>query len=232
MKFVFVTIFENLISPYFDDSILKRAVENHLIDISFINPRNHTNNKHKKVDDYAVSGGAGLVLSPQPIFDSIKCAKQLNPTSKIIFMAPAGKRFTQTDAIRLAKEDSIIFVCGRYDGLDERAVEELADEVLSIGDFVLTGGELAATVISDSIARNIAGVLGNEASLELESFENSLLEAPTFSKPANFMNITVPSMFLKGNHSKIADFKKSLSAMKTKFHRPDLYKKQGKDNEK
>lgn len=232
MKFVFVTIFENLISPYFEDSILKRAVQNRLIDIAFINPRDHTSNKHKKVDDYAVSGGAGLVLSPQPLFASIGYAKQLNPASKVIFMAPAGKRFTQADSIRLAKEESIIFVCGRYDGIDERALESLADEVLSIGDFVLTGGELAATVISDSIARNITGVLGNEGSLELESFGNSFLEAPTFSKPPNFMNLTVPSMFLKGNHSKIADFKKSLSAMKTKFHRPDLYKKQGKDNEK
>jgi len=227
MNFVFVTLFENLISPYFEDSILSRAKESKLIKLEFVNPRNFTKNKYKKVDDYAVTGGAGLVLSPQPLFDSIMYKKKETPSIHTIFLAPAGKKFLQKDAIRLAKLDSIMFVCGRYDGIDERVIEELADEVISIGDFVLTGGEIAATVICDAIARNINGVLGNELSLELESFEDELLESPTFSKPPNFNKIYVPSIFLKGNHSKIADFKKSLSVMKTKFHRPDLYKKRG-----
>lgn len=225
MKFTFVTLFENLIKPYFEDSILKRAILKNCFEIEFINPRNFSLNKHKKVDDYAVSGGAGLVLSPQPMFDCLSTITHEN--SYFIFLAPAGKQFKQKDAIRLSKKKNIIFVCGRYDGIDERVTEKFADEIFSIGDFVLTGGELAATTICDSICRNIYGVLGNSDSLSGESFENELLESPTFSKPYTFNKLTAPSIFLKGNHSKIATFKKDLALMKTKFHRPDLHKQQG-----
>jgi tRNA (guanine37-N1)-methyltransferase len=228
MKFVFVTIFENLIAPYFEDSILRRAKDSKLIELQYVNPRDFTKNKHKKVDDYAVSGGAGLVLSPQPLFDLFYSLKQKNTNAHTIFLTPAGKKFNQKDAIRLATEETIVLVCGRYEGIDERVIEEFADEVLSIGDFVLTGGELAAMTICDAVTRNIEGVLGNQESLEFESFEDDLLEAPTFSKPPNFQNFCVPSTFLKGNHSRILDFKKTLSVLKTKFHRPDLYRKRGK----
>jgi len=236
MRFVFATLFENLVAPYFEDSILKRAISKNLFSVEFINFREFSTNKHNKVDDYCVSGGAGMALMPQPLFDALDDCKIKNSNTHTIFLVPSGKRFTQKDAVRLSKRESILFVCGRYEGIDERVLEEYADELFSIGDFVLTGGELPALVMCDAIARNIKGVLGNEDSKDKESFEDELLEAPTFAKPSNFRNFYAPSIFLKGNHSKIADFKKSLAVMKTKFHRPDLYKKhittRGKHDEK
>jgi tRNA (guanine37-N1)-methyltransferase len=235
MRFVFVTLFKNLIAPYFEDSILKRALSKGLFSVEYINFRDFSASKHNKVDDSCISGGAGMALTPQPLFDAILDFKN-NTNAHTIFLVPSGKKFTQKDALRLSKYDNILFVCGRYEGIDERALEEIADELFSIGDFVLTGGELPALVICDAIARNVEGVLGNELSKENESFENELLEAPTFAKPANFRNFYAPSIFLKGNHSKIADFKNGLAIMKTKFHRPDLYKKhittRGKYDEK
>jgi tRNA (guanine37-N1)-methyltransferase len=236
MRFVFVTLFKNLVSSYFEDSILKRAISKGLFEVEFINFRDFSTNKHNKVDDSCISGGAGMALTPQPLFDTILDFKSKNISTHIIFLVPSGKKFTQKDSARLAKHENVLFVCGRYEGIDERVLEEFADELFSIGDFVLTGGELPALVICDAIARNIKGVLGNECSKENESFEDELLEAPTFAKPSNFRNFFAPSIFLKGNHSKIADFKKGMAIMKTKFHRPDLYKKHistlGKHDEK
>ena len=223
MKFTFVTLFENLIQPYFEDSILKKAMEKELLDIEFINPRDFTKNKHNKVDDYQAGGGAGLLLNAQPLYDTLDAIRKQNPKAYFIFPAPAGKPFKQVDAKRLAKKENIVFVNGRYEGIDERVVETYADEVFSIGDYVLTGGELASMVMSDAISRNIAGVLGNEDSLEEESFENELLEAPSFTKPAVFEKKSVPSEFLKGNHAKISNLKNELAKLKTKYFRPDLY---------
>lgn len=224
MKFTFVSLFPNLIKPYFEDSILKRAKDNSFINLSFINPRDFTKNKHKKVDDYMISGGAGLLMSPEPLFNALRFIKKDND-AYFIFMSPVGKSFVQKDAKRLAKKTHIVFVCGRYEGIDERVVEEFADEVLSIGDFVITGGELAALCMSDAISRNINGILGNENSLLEESFENELLEAPSWTKPKKFQNLHVPSEFLKGNHGKIIGLKKDMSICKSIFHRPDLYQK-------
>ena len=195
MKFTFITLFENLVKPYFCDSILKRAISNNFIEIDFINPRNFTNDKHNKVDDY------------------------------MIFLTPAGKKFSQNDAKRLSKKDHICFVCSRYEGLDERVVELWADEVFCIGDFILTGGELPALCMSDAISRNVPGVLGNDMSLEVESFEGNLLEAPSFTKPDNFRSIFVVSEFLKGNHAKIHNLKNKMAHCKTRYFRPDLYQK-------
>lgn len=223
MKFTFVTLFDNLIKPYFEDSILKKAIEKKLLSIEFINPRDFTKNKHNKVDDYQAGGGAGLLLNPQPLFDTLDEIKKSNPDAYFVFPAPAGKPFKQIDAKRLAKKENIVFVSGRYEGIDERVVETYADEIFSIGDYVLTGGELASMVMSDAISRNIAGVLGNEDSLEEESFENQLLEAPSFTKPAVFEKKSVPSEFLKGNHAKISNLKNDLAKLKTKYFRPDLY---------
>jgi len=228
VKFVFVTLFPNLIKPYFEDSIMKRAIEKNLFSIEFINFREFSNNKHKKVDDTPIGGGAGMVLSIQPLNDTLKYLKTKYPNSKIIFLTPVAKTFNQNDAKRLSKEEVIIFVSGRYEGFDERIIEEWADEVLSIGDFILSGGELASMVIADAIARNIEGVLGNQNSLEIESFEENLLEAPSFTKPNSYKKIKnseVISDFLKGNHSIISSLKKELALSKTKYHRPDIYKK-------
>ena len=225
MKFTFVTLFSNLIEGYFQDSILKRAIEKNLLEINYINPRDFSTNKHHKVDDTAVGGGAGMVMNPQPLFDTLDTIKAEDEDAHIIFMTPVAKPFRQNDAKRLAKKSHIVFVSGRYEGIDERVIEQYADEVFSIGDYILTGGELASLVVCDAVSRNIEGVLGNSASLDVESFETSLLEAPSFSKPQNFRNFRVPSEYLKGNHSKIRELKLALSECKTKFFRPDELKK-------
>ena len=224
MDFVFVTLFEDIMSAYFSNSILHRAIKEKSINISFINPRDFSSDKHSKVDNYKVGGGAGLLMSPQPLFDTLKFLRDKNRDSYFLFASPVGKRFMQNDAKRLSNKKNIVFVCGRYEGIDERVTEEFADEVFSIGDFILTGGELPALCMCDAISRTINGVLGNEESLIEESFENITLEAPSFTKPNNFNNLFVPSEFLKGNHSTISGLKNRMARAKTNFHRPDLYK--------
>ncbi|AHJ13540.1 tRNA (guanosine(37)-N1)-methyltransferase TrmD [Sulfurospirillum multivorans] len=223
MRFSYVTLFEGLIASYFEDSILKRAIAKELLSVEFFNPRDYTLNKHGKVDDYQASGGAGLVLFPQPLFDLLRSIKHASPEAYIIFPTPSGKLFTQNDAKRLAKKKHLVFVSGRYEGIDERVIETFADELFCIGDYVLTGGELPSLVMSDAISRNIKGVLGNEDSLSMESFESPLLEAPCFSKPPIYENKSVPSEFLKGNHAKITSLKNKMSESKTKYFRPDLF---------
>ena len=237
MRFTFITLFESLIRPYFNDSILKRAIERELFEIDFVNPRDFAFDKHKKVDDYKIGGGAGLLLKPEPLSLAIESVLENSQDAHIIFTTPVGKLFRQNDAKRLSKKSHLVFVSGRYEGIDERVIEKYADELFSIGDFVLTGGELASLAMCDAISRNIEGVLGNTSSLKEESYEESLLEAPSFTKPNIFENIAPPSEFLKGNHGKIAALKKTLALAKTKFHRADLYLKSKilqriKENEK
>ncbi|KFN38440.1 MAG: tRNA (guanine-N1)-methyltransferase [Sulfuricurvum sp. MLSB] len=218
MRFTYVTLFSNLIEGYFQDSILKRAIESGKFDVAYLNPRDYSTSKHSKVDDTAAGGGAGMVMVPQPLFDALQT---LSANAHIIFAAPVGKQFTQNDAKRLSAKEHVVFVSGRYEGIDERVLERFADEVFSIGDYVLTGGELPSLVMTDAIVRNLEGVLGNSESLDYESFETPLLEAPTFGKPAIYENMAVPSEYLKGNHSKIHALKSSLSECKTKFFRPE-----------
>lgn len=216
MRFTYVTLFPQLIEGYLQDSILKRAQNNGLFSYDFCDPREFAVSRHKKVDDTAAGGGAGMVMMPQPLFDALEQFKDAH----IIFTTPVGKPFVQNDAKRLAKKEHIVFVSGRYEGIDERVIETFADELFSIGDYVLTGGELPSLVMSDAIARNIDGVLGNSESLETESFETPLLEAPSFTKPAEFKKMSTPSELLKGNHSKITALKIALSTAKTKYFRP------------
>jgi len=218
MRFTFVTLFSNLIEGYFQDSILKRGIEAGHFQVYFLNPRDYSASRHHKVDDTAVGGGAGMVMTPQPLFDTLKI---LETDAHIIFVAPVGKPFTQNDAKRLAQKTHIVFVSGRYEGIDERVLETFADEVFSIGDYILTGGELPSLVMTDAIVRNINGVLGNSNSLEYESFETPLLEAPSFGKPPLYDDLVVPSEYLKGNHSKIQELKSALSECKTKYFRPE-----------
>jgi tRNA (guanine37-N1)-methyltransferase len=225
MKFSFVTLFPDLIAPYFEDSILKKAREKELIELNYINPRDYTEDKHLKVDDTPYSGGAGMVMTPQPLYDTLQALKDQDPNVHILFMTPSAKSFNQKDAVRLASKSHIALVSGRYEGIDERVIESYADEVFSIGDYILTGGELPSMVITDAISRNIKGVLGNHDSLETESFEDELLEAPSFTKPETFRKLSVTSEYLKGNHSKIQTLKKYLSLAKTRYYRPDLLKR-------
>lgn len=222
MRFTYVTIFSNLIEGYFQDSILKRGIESGKFSVEYLNPRDFSTSKHHKVDDTAAGGGAGMVMTPQPLFDALKT---LDYNAHIIFVAPVGKQFTQNDAKRLATKSHVVFVSGRYEGIDERVVERFGDEVFSIGDYVLTGGELPSLVMTDAIVRNIEGVLGNSESLEYESFESPLLEAPSFGKPPLYENMSVPSEYLKGNHSKIRALKSSLSECKTAYFRPEQLQK-------
>lgn len=221
MTFTFVTLFQNIVEGYFSDSILKRAIDKEILDINYLDPREFTQNKHSKVDDTAVGGGAGMVMNPQPLFDSLNKLRKEDENVHIIFLTPVAKPFVQCDAKRLAQKSHVAFVSGRYEGIDERVIEEFADEVFSIGDYILTGGELPSLVICDAISRNVEGVLGNSESLSIESFESPLLEAPSFSKPKDFQNYLVPSEYLKGNHSKIRSLKLALSECKTKFFRPE-----------
>ena len=225
MKFSFVTLFSSLIEGYFSDSILSRAIDSEKICIDFYDPRNYTKDKHRRVDAPMIGGGAGMLMTPQPLFDTLHDIKKKSPAAHVVFLTPVAKRFTQNDAKRLAKKEHIVLVSGRYEGVDERVIESEADELFSIGDFILTGGELASMVVCDAISRNVEGVLGNIDSLAVESFESSLLEAPSFTKPIIYENNKVVSEFLKGNHSKITDLKRGLALCKTKYFRPDLYKK-------
>jgi tRNA (guanine37-N1)-methyltransferase len=225
MKFSFITLFPNLIKGYFSESILKRAIEDDKISIDFYNPRDFTTDKHNRVDAPMIGGGAGMLMTPQPLMDALAKVKVDSPKAHIIFLSPVAKTFTQNDAKRLAKKEHVVFVSGRYEGIDERVIERHADELFSIGDFILTGGELASMVVCDAISRNVEAVLGNSDSLSVESFEEAQLEAPSFTKPKNYEENEVVSEFLKGNHSKITDLKRGLALCKTKYFRPDLYKK-------
>jgi tRNA (guanine37-N1)-methyltransferase len=225
MHFTFVTLFSNLIDGYFQDSILSRAIDKNLFDINYINPRDFSLSKHKKVDDTAFGGGAGMLMSPQPLFDTLQSIRDEDADAYIIFATPVAKSFVQNDAKRLAHKKHIVFVSGRYEGIDERVIEEFGDEVFSIGDYILTGGELPSLVMCDAIVRNIDGVLGNSESLEVESFESELLEAPSFTKPQIYNEKDIPSEFLKGNHSKIRSLKSALSECKTSFFRPEKHLK-------
>lgn len=223
--FTFVTLFESLVKHYFEDSILSRAIKKDIITIDFINPRDFSIDKHKKVDDYQAGGGAGLLLKPQPLSDAIKEIKKADEKAYFIFATPAGKPFRQIDAKRLSEKEHIVFVNGRYEGIDERIIESYADELFSTGDYILTGGELPSLCMCDAICRNIPQVLGNVDSLLVESYENNLLEAPSFTKPNNFEGSEIIKEYLKGNHANILTLKNRLSACKTNYFRPDLYKK-------
>lgn len=224
MHFRFLTLFPNLILPYFEDSILKKAINNNIISIETINLRDYATNKHNKVDDTQIGGGAGQVLNFDVLQNILEKIKQ---QSYIIFLTPCAKTFNNLDAKRLSQKKDITFICGRYEGFDERAIEFYADEVLSIGDFILTGGELSAMCVCDSIARQIPKVLGNADSLLNESFENNLLEAPVFSKSKIKMQknqfFSPPLIYSTGNHSIISDLKHNLSVLKTKYFKPDLF---------
>lgn len=225
MKFTFLTLFPNLISGYFGDSILKRAIDSKIIEIEIINFRDFSKSKFKKVDDFQIGGGAGLVICADVLESAIKEIK--TDSSHIIYLTPVAKKFNQLDARRLISQSHIIFICGKYEGIDERFVESFVDEVFCIGDYILTGGELPALVLCDCISRNLDLVLGNSNSLLGESFENNILESPVFTKILDYekkvSNLRIPSEYSNGNHGKIKALKYELSLKKTKYFRPDIY---------
>lgn len=221
MRISILTLFPEMFS-IFDHSIIGRAREKDLVNLEYYNIRDYSLNKHKKVDDYPYGGGAGMVMTPQPIIDSIKAAKEKN-SGKVIFLGPRGKTFNQEMAQELSKEENLIFLCGHYEGIDERAYKYIDMEV-SLGDFVLTGGEMAAIPIIDSVLRLIPGVLGKEESFMDESYSDGLLEYPQYTRPEVYEDERVPEVLLSGHHENIRKWRRKQSLLITKERRKDLYK--------
>jgi len=221
MKIDILTLFPAMFKGPFDESIIKRACDKGLVKIAVHNLRKWTEDKHKTVDDRPFGGGVGMVLMIEPIYEALKELRQKN--SHVILLTPQGKVFTQKTAQRLAKQNHLIFICGHYEGVDERIREHLVDEEISIGDYILTGGELPAMVITDTITRLVSGVLKKPEATKEESF-SPLLEYPQYTRPANFKSWKVPKILLSGDHQKIAEWRKKQSLKRTKTRRPDLLK--------
>lgn len=223
-RFDVITIFPEMLKPFLGESILKRAQEKKKVEVFIHDLRDYTKDKHKKVDDRPFGGGPGMVMMAQPFFDAIKKIKGRRQ-AKVIMVCPRGKQLTQNKVKQLVKTKNLIIICGHYEGIDERVNVELVDEAISIGDFILTGGELPALILIDSITRLIPGVLGKEESLHCESFEQDLLEYPQYTRPANFRGITVPNVLLSGNHKQIEAWRIEQAKRITKKNRPDLLEK-------
>ncbi|HFL2578764.1 TPA: tRNA (guanosine(37)-N1)-methyltransferase TrmD [Clostridioides difficile] len=227
MRFHIMTLFPEIFNSYMDESIMKRAVEKGIIEVHIYNIRDFSNNKHKKVDDYPFGGGAGMVMTPQPIYDTYKhiiTTHNINNPS-VIYLTPKGKVYNQSMAKQMSLKEDIILLCGHYEGIDERITDLIVTDEISIGDYVLTGGELPALIMIDSISRLIPGVLNQEESFEEESFKDNLLEYPHYTRPRDFEGLKVPEVLLSGNHKKIDEWRREESIRITKERRFDLYKK-------
>ena len=224
MRFDVLTLFPELIQSHLDFSIMKRAKEDGVIEVNTLNPRDYTLDKHKKVDDTPYGGGAGMVLAPQPYVDCYEGVNKLD-NSVTIMMTPQGEPFTHEISKELATFDQVIILCGHYEGFDERIREIIRPREISIGDFVLTGGELPALCVIDSVSRNIDGTLGKIESAHDDSFADGLLEYPQYTKPREYRGLEVPEVLLNGNHKLIEEFRMEQKILRTKAKRPDLYEK-------
>jgi len=230
MNFHVMTLFPELIEKGLGESITKRAQENGLISVNTVNIRDYTLEKHGKTDDYPYGGGAGMLMQVQPVVDCYRALLQnirdihMEPeyTPRCLYMSPQGKTFSQSMAEELSQEKDLIFLCGHYEGIDERALELIGVENVSIGDYVLTGGEMPAMVMIDCISRLIPGVLHGEASAEIETFHDGLLEYPQYSRPEEFEGLRVPEILLSGNHGKVDEWRRQKSIERTFLYRPDL----------
>ena len=228
MKFHVMTLFPEMIEDATKVSILGRAINNDLISIDAINIRDFSENKHMKVDDYPYGGGAGMVMQAMPIYkayQSIIEKSQNKKKPRVLYMTPQGKVFNQKMAEELAKEDELIFLCGHYEGIDERVLEEIVTDNVSIGDFVLTGGEMPSLMMIDAISRLVPGVLHNDVSAEFESFQDNLLEYPQYSRPEEVLGRKVPDVLLSGHHGNIEKWRREQSIIRTYERRPDLLEK-------
>ena len=224
MKIHILTLFPEMIINGFEESIIGRAARKDIISLHAVNIRDYTLDKHKKVDDYPYGGGAGMLMQAQPVFDAWKDVTKSKKV-RTIYVTPQGVPFTQSKAQELAAEEELVFLCGHYEGIDERVLEETVTDRISVGDYILTGGELPAMVMIDAISRLIPGVLGNDASAEDESFYNDLLEYPQYSRPEVWHDKRVPEVLLSGDHKEIAKWRLEQSVQKTAEVRPDLYEK-------
>lgn len=221
MKIDYLTLFPEMFVGVLNQSILKRAREKEILQTETINFRDYADNKHHQVDDYPFGGGQGMVLKPEPIFNAMD-AIDVTDETRVILMTPQGKPFDQKLAESLSKEKHLVFICGHYEGYDERIREKLVTDEISVGDFVLTGGELPAMVMTDAIVRLIPGVLSKQASHEDDSFSNGLLEFPQYTRPRTFKDMSVPDVLLSGNHAHIEQWRHEQSLKRTFEKRPDL----------
>ena len=225
MRIDILTIFPDMFEPVINESIVKRARLKGKVKFYIHDLRDYTSDKHRKVDDRPFGGGSGMVMRVEPIFNCIKKIKLRARKPTVILLTPQGKKLNQEKAKKLSKFQHLILICGHYEGVDERVRSKLADEELSIGDYVLTGGELPAMVLIDAIVRLIPGVLGDKNSLNFESFEGNLLEYPHYTRPASFRKMDVPEILISGDHNKIEAWRRTQALKRTKARRPDLLKR-------
>ncbi|MGN0484549.1 MAG: tRNA (guanosine(37)-N1)-methyltransferase TrmD [Lachnospiraceae bacterium] len=226
MKFYILTLFPDMVMQGLNTSIIGRAAEKGILQIEAVNIRDYTLDKHKKVDDYPYGGGAGMVMQAQPVYDAYQSiVDKVGHPIRCIYLTPQGPTFTQTMAKEFALEEDLVFLCGHYEGIDERVLEEIVTDYVSIGDYVLTGGELPAMVMVDAISRMVPGVLTNRESGETESFEGNLLEYPQYSRPEEWHGKKVPPVLLSGNHQNVDAWRREQSILRTMERRPDLIQK-------
>ncbi|WP_312469365.1 tRNA (guanosine(37)-N1)-methyltransferase TrmD [Neobacillus sp.] len=227
MQIDILTLFPEMFSGVLGQSMLQKAAEKSAVTYNVVNFREYADNKHATVDDYPYGGGAGMVLMPQPIFDAVETLKEKAKSNqpRVILLCPQGERYDQRKAEELAKEEHLIFICGHYEGYDERIREHVVTDEISIGDYVLTGGELGAMVVVDSVVRLLPEVLGNQESHMKDSFSTGLLEHPHYTRPAEFRGMKVPDVLLSGNHKLIEEWRNKEALRRTLLRRPDLFDK-------
>ncbi len=224
-RFFVLTLFPEMIEETLSHSIMGRAQKEGYISIEAVDIRDFTMDKHRHVDDYPYGGGVGLVMQGQPIYDAYRSLLPRAAGARVVFMTPQGRPFTQRVADELAKEERLVFLCGHYEGVDERVIEEIVTDEISLGDFVLTGGELAAITIIDAVSRLVPGVLGKEESCAEESFSDGLLEYPQYTRPPVFLGREVPEVLLSGHHGRVARWRREQALIRTARKRPDLLEK-------
>ena len=231
MNFVVLTIFPEMFGPFWDHGIIRRAIDQKKISASTLNIRDFTANKHQVTDDKPYGGGSGMVMKPEPLAGAIRAAKHKVPSAKTILLTPQGQSFNQKVAQELASYAGLVMVCGRYEGIDERISHELIDYEISVGDFVLTGGELAAMIIIDAVTRLIPGALGGEDAAEKDSFSNGLLEHAHYTRPRTFEGEEVPEVLLSGHHQEIKNWRLESALLRTLLKRADLFQSKSFENE-
>lgn len=231
MNFDILTLFPNMFDNILNESIIGRAVKNGIVTFSFTNIRDFSGNKHNRVDDYPYGGGQGMVMMPQCIYSAYKSvAEKYDTKPHTVYLSPKGAVFNQKKAAELAHYDSIVLLCGHYEGVDQRVLDEIVDEEISIGDYVLTGGELPAMVVIDAVCRMLDGVLSCEEAFSDESHFDGLLEYPQYTRPPEFLGKSVPEILLSGDHKKIEKWRREKSIEETKLKRPDMYEKWKNEN--
>jgi tRNA (guanine37-N1)-methyltransferase len=222
VRFDLVTIFPRLCEGPLGEGIVRRAIDRGLVDVRVHDLRDYTTDRHRSVDDVSYGGGPGMVFKPEPLFKAVDAIREGGDVDAVILTSPQGRRFTQREAERLSRLRHVVLLCGRYEGVDDRVRSALATEELSVGDYVLSGGELPALVIVDAVVRLLPGAVGDEASVEVDSFSRGLLDYPHFTRPAEFRGLRVPGVLLSGNHAEIRRWRKRESLMRTLTVRPDL----------